>query len=750
MPPSRRPATTLGGRRIAQGRRRPKNENMSRRSGRVSQQEVDSEEDAYSETADDILARSPPPDKPEHISKTTQRTGMFWAPLISGSTQEEKALMNQELAAAKKYQFPELYHPEYVETRVNDPANLNRQLILAGVPNTPLNLDPPGTGSPFDALKHPKSLLARLNRVPDDPDGLPYGWDKKALQKIPHSIIAKLPPKTLAALRQSFLSTLPPNILARDSEEPPERLVLPVTTRLTRRSQLLSTEEDETSARDPEGPPTRPTLPAISRLTPRKLRLSTEEEGTSARFSEDPSTRAKLLETSRLSNRSQSMSTDEEEMSTTGSEEPSRRPILPAISIATRRNQHLSTEEEDSTSNPEEPSRRTPSPAVSKPTRRSQRMAIRDEEMPDVHDLPVPEETDLPMYQPMYPSRDPRIRSELRSLWVEAIKHPSSSQPPAVRRRGKAAHACDHCRVKRVKCDGVHPSCLSCQNFGVQCSFRGGNAQESDEQTQEVEDEPEEQTEVQLQGQLDGPTEERRPTIAAAEVDYVPVLMIIPQLENRGFATAGDSGPTSDDSDSEDDLIDFEALHRRPFVSVFGITRELAGRFIKKSPTDQLDLSKTTTVPLKFHPKPVFSHMPTFPKRTRARTAHAYNEMRTPQEEIFMSRPSVRIIVPDHLKNLLVDDWENVTKSLLVVPLPSKAPVNFIIDSYFDEEKGKRRLGSAEADVLEEFVAGMKVYFDKAIGKTLLYKFERPQWAEVCEIATCGRFDGRWCADKEP
>jgi hypothetical protein len=124
-------------------------------------------------------------------------------------------------------------------------------------------------------------------------------------------------------------------------------------------------------------------------------------------------------------------------------------------------------------------------------------------------------------------------------------------------------------------------------------------------------------------------------------------------------------------------------------------------------------------------------HMPNFPKRTRARTAHAYIEMRTPQEEIFMARPSVRIVVPDHLKNLLVDDWEYVTKSMLMVPLPSKAPVNFIIDSYFDEEKGKRRLGSAEADVLEEFVAGMKVYFDKAIGKTLLYKFERPQWAEV-------------------
>ena len=136
-----------------------------------------------------------------------------------------------------------------------------------------------------------------------------------------------------------------------------------------------------------------------------------------------------------------------------------------------------------------------------------------------------------------------------------------------------------------------------------------------------------------------------------------------------------------------------------------------------------------------YHPKPVFSHMPNFPKPTCPRKPNAYIETRTLQEETFSTRPSVRIIVPDHLKNLLVDDWENVTKSLLVVPLPSKAPANFILDSYFDEEKGKRRLGSAEADVLEEFVAGMKVYFDKAIGKTLLYKFERPQWAEVCE--TC-------------
>lgn len=102
------------------------------------------------------------------------------------------------------------------------------------------------------------------------------------------------------------------------------------------------------------------------------------------------------------------------------------------------------------------------------------------------------------------------------------------------------------------------------------------------------------------------------------------------------------------------------------------------------------------------------------------------------QEESFHLRPSIRITIPDHLKTLLVDDWENVTKSLLLVPLPSKAPANFIIDSYYDEEKASRRLGSADLDVLEEFCAGMKVYFEKSVGKILLYRFERGQLAEVC------------------
>ncbi|KAI9812381.1 MAG: Esa1p-associated factor [Thelocarpon impressellum] len=100
-------------------------------------------------------------------------------------------------------------------------------------------------------------------------------------------------------------------------------------------------------------------------------------------------------------------------------------------------------------------------------------------------------------------------------------------------------------------------------------------------------------------------------------------------------------------------------------------------------------------------------------------------------EESFHTRPSVRLIVPDHLKALLVDDWENVTKNLQLVPLPSKTPANKILAHYLHEELPKRRPGSAEADILEEVVQGVRDYFDKCLGRILLYRFERDQYFDV-------------------
>ena len=92
------------------------------------------------------------------------------------------------------------------------------------------------------------------------------------------------------------------------------------------------------------------------------------------------------------------------------------------------------------------------------------------------------------------------------------------------------------------------------------------------------------------------------------------------------------------------------------------------------------------------------------------------------QEDAFHARPSIKLVIPDHLKAILVDDWENVTKNQQLVPLPSAHPVNSILADYLAFEKPKRIPGSAQADILEEIVAGLKEYFEKCLGRILLYR----------------------------
>lgn len=112
------------------------------------------------------------------------------------------------------------------------------------------------------------------------------------------------------------------------------------------------------------------------------------------------------------------------------------------------------------------------------------------------------------------------------------------------------------------------------------------------------------------------------------------------------------------------------------------------------------------------------------------------------QEETFHNRPMIKIPIPDYIKSLLVDDWEEVTKNLALVPLPAQKPVNTIIDEYFEEEKTKRFPGSADMDLLEEITVGMKEYFDIALGRMLLYRFERQQYLEVRKHWAEGK--GEW------
>lgn len=87
--------------------------------------------------------------------------------------------------------------------------------------------------------------------------------------------------------------------------------------------------------------------------------------------------------------------------------------------------------------------------------------------------------------------------------------------------------------------------------------------------------------------------------------------------------------------------------------------------------------------------------------------------------------------MPDRLKSLLVDDWENITKSLQLVQLPSTKPVATILDEYSAWAVSTGHRNNTETDILEEVVAGLKEYFNKSLGRILLYRFEREQFFDI-------------------
>jgi mortality factor 4-like protein 1 len=57
--------------------------------------------------------------------------------------------------------------------------------------------------------------------------------------------------------------------------------------------------------------------------------------------------------------------------------------------------------------------------------------------------------------------------------------------------------------------------------------------------------------------------------------------------------------------------------------------------------------------------------------------------------------------------------------------------VNRILDEYKTQETPKRPQTTASLELLDEVIAGLKEYFNRSLGRILLYKYERAQYNEI-------------------
>uniref|UniRef100_A0A8C3AGI7 Mortality factor 4-like protein 1 n=1 Tax=Cyclopterus lumpus TaxID=8103 RepID=A0A8C3AGI7_CYCLU len=113
------------------------------------------------------------------------------------------------------------------------------------------------------------------------------------------------------------------------------------------------------------------------------------------------------------------------------------------------------------------------------------------------------------------------------------------------------------------------------------------------------------------------------------------------------------------------------------------------------------------------------------PRKKRARV-----DPTVESEETFINRVEVKVKIPEELKPWLVDDWDLITRQKQLFHLPAKKSVDAVLEDYANYKKSRGNSDSKEFAV-NEVVAGIREYFSVMLGTQLLYKFERPQYADI-------------------
>ncbi|KAH9475353.1 Chromatin modification-related protein EAF3 [Psilocybe cubensis] len=105
---------------------------------------------------------------------------------------------------------------------------------------------------------------------------------------------------------------------------------------------------------------------------------------------------------------------------------------------------------------------------------------------------------------------------------------------------------------------------------------------------------------------------------------------------------------------------------------------------------------------------------------------------RAREEDDSNKKIDMKLNVPEALKSVLVDDWEAVTKNNQLVTLPREPNVVQVLADFAEYVKTTKPPHLKEPTlVIQTVIEGLQIYFDKALGSTLLYRFERVQYANV-------------------
>lgn len=91
----------------------------------------------------------------------------------------------------------------------------------------------------------------------------------------------------------------------------------------------------------------------------------------------------------------------------------------------------------------------------------------------------------------------------------------------------------------------------------------------------------------------------------------------------------------------------------------------------------------------------------------------------------------IKIDILQPLKDWLIDDWDLITRQKKILVLPARVTVDHVIASYVKEKVSVKGLTQRMESTIVQISNRIRDCFNVLLGKMMLYKFERQQYAEM-------------------